>query len=127
MMWAHDCGILPVVADGGKVIGLITDRDICMAAALKHRNLSNIAVEDVTSGRVFDCKADDDVLKALTTMEENRVRRLPVVAADGTLEGMLSMNDIVLVAEEGSDKKDLRSRLAKWSRFTRLSVSIACN
>ena len=105
LMWENDCGILPVVAEGGKVVGVITDRDICMAANLKNRNLSNIAVEDVISGKVFACKPEDDVHLALKTMQENKVRRLPVVAADRKLEGILSMNDIVLKADEAKEKR----------------------
>jgi CBS domain-containing protein len=105
LMWENDCGVVPVVAEGGKVVGLITDRDICMAAHLKNRNLWNIAVEDVISGKVFACKPEDDIHSALKAMEENKVRRLPVVEADGTLEGILSLNDIVLKAEEPKEKK----------------------
>jgi CBS domain-containing protein len=105
LMWQNDCGILPVVAEGGKVVGLITDRDICMAAHLNSRNLWNIAVEEVISGKVFACKAEDDIRSVLTAMQENKVRRLPVVDADGTLEGILSLNDIVLKAEETKEKK----------------------
>jgi CBS domain-containing protein len=105
LMWDNDCGILPVVVEGGKVVGLITDRDICMAAATKGRNLSNIAVEDVISGNVFACKPEDEIKGALSTMRENKVRRLPVVAVDGKLQGVLSMNDVVLKAEETKDKK----------------------
>lgn len=105
LMWENDCGILPVVAEGGKVVGLITDRDICMAATLKNRNLSNIAVEDVISGKVFACKPEDDIRSALKTMQEYKVRRLPVIAADRKLEGILSMNDVVLKAAEAKGKK----------------------
>lgn len=105
LMWENDCGVLPVVADGGKVVGLITDRDICMAATMKGRTLSNIAVEDTISGNVFACKPGDDVHSALDTMRENKVQRLPVVTADGRLEGILSMNDVVLKAEEAREKK----------------------
>jgi CBS domain-containing protein len=105
LMWENDCGCLPVVAEGEKVVGLITDRDICMAANLKNRNLWNIAVEDVISDKLFACKPEDDIQTALKTMQESKVRRLPVVAADGTLEGILSMNDIVLKAEEPREKK----------------------
>ena len=105
LMWEADCGIVPVVAEGGRVVGLITDRDICMASMTKGRNVSNIVVEDVVSGKVFNCKPNDDIHIALETMRENKVRRLPVIAADGTLLGMLSMNDVMLRAEEARDKK----------------------
>jgi CBS domain-containing protein len=104
-MWERDCGILPVVAEGGKVVGLITDRDMCMAAAMKNRHLSNIAVEEVITGKVYACRPSDDVHLALRTMQEHKTRRLPVVDDDGTLAGILSMNDIVLKAEEGKDTK----------------------
>jgi CBS domain-containing protein len=104
-MWEADCGIIPVVAEGGKVVGVITDRDICMAAMTKGRAESIIAVEDVISGKLFACKPEDDIHVALNTMRENKVRRLPVVASDGKLEGILSMNDIVLRAEPVNKKK----------------------
>ena len=105
LMWENDCGMLPVVAEEGNVVGLITDRDICMAATLKSQNLWNIAVEEVISGDVYACKPEDDIRSALKTMREKRVRRLPVIAEDGTLKGVLSMNDVVLKAEESKDKK----------------------
>ena len=104
-LWDHDCGILPVVADGGRVVGLITDRDICIGGATRDRNLANIAVEEIMTGEVYSCASEDDVRKALETMQERRVRRLPVVAPDGTLEGILSINDITLNAKETTDKK----------------------
>lgn len=105
LMWENDCGILPVVTEAGKVVGLITDRDICMAAILKGHNLSSIAVEDVISEKVFACKAEDDIHIALNAMRQNKVRRLPVVDANGNLEGILSLNDVVLKAEKTKDKK----------------------
>jgi CBS domain-containing protein len=72
LMWENDCGALPVVAEGEKVVGLITDRDICMAANLNNRNLWNIAVEEVISGRLFACTPEDDIHSALKTMQKTR-------------------------------------------------------
>src|SRR5258708_7678276 len=76
-MWDYDCGILPVVGDEGRVVGLITDRDICIAGATKNRNLSDIAVEETMTGKVYSCAPEDDVDKALDTMQQRKVRRLP--------------------------------------------------
>jgi CBS domain-containing protein len=107
MMWEGDCGVLPVVNVSDKVVGMITDRDICMGAATKHRDPSTIAVSEVISGDTYSCKADDDVRAALTTMKEKRVRRLPVIDEEGNLKGILSMNDVVLRARENGKKLDL--------------------
>jgi CBS domain-containing protein len=104
-MWDYDCGILPVVADKGRVVGLITDRDICIAGATKNRNLANISVEEIMTGNVYACAPEDDLQKALETMRQRKVRRLAVVAPDGTLEGILSINDVTLNAKEIPDKK----------------------
>lgn len=104
-MWQNDCGILPVVEDGGKVVGLITDRDICMAGVFNARQLAHIAVKEVASTKVFGCGAEDDVRVVLKTMQENKLRRLPVLTHEGLLEGMVSMNDIVLRAEDAKDKR----------------------
>lgn len=105
LMWENDCGVVPVVTEEGKVCGLITDRDICMAATTQGRAPSNIAVEEIVSGDVFACQPGDDVHDALKAMREHKVMRLPVVAEDGSLEGILSMNDVVLNAKESGGKK----------------------
>ncbi len=109
LMWENDCGVLPIIKDGRKVVGLITDRDICMAAAMMHSNPSEISVEEVMTGQVYSVNAEDDVVQALETMREHKVRRVPVVSPEGELEGILSMNDIVLKAAEsnGIDYNDL--------------------
>lgn len=102
LMWENDCGILPIIKDGRKVIGLITDRDICMGTAMRNSSPSEISVEQVMSGRVYTATPDDDVELALQTMKEHKIRRVPVVNEEEELVGILSMNDIVLKAK-GSD------------------------
>src|ERR1041385_5520229 len=81
-MWEGDCGALPVVDDAGKFIGMITDRDICMAVATRHRLAGEILVSEVSSGAIYVCQPDDDVQFALKTMRQEQVRRLPVVNAE---------------------------------------------
>lgn len=99
-LWDNDCGVLPVVDDDGKVVGLISDRDICIAVITKNKLASEIAVGEVISGNaVFSCAADEDINQALRAMRQHQVRRLPVTGADETLEGILSINDVVLAAE----------------------------
>jgi CBS-domain-containing membrane protein len=105
VMWENDCGILPVIKDGRKVVGLITDRDICMAAAMHERSPSGISVEEVMSGALYAAGPDDDIHQALATMKEHKIRRLPVIDSEGGLKGILSMNDIVLKAREPNGKK----------------------
>jgi CBS domain-containing protein len=97
-MWRGDFGAMPVVA-GRKVVGMITDRDICMAAATKHRDPANIRAKEVISGQVYGCSADTDIRAALRIMQQKKVRRLPIISAeDESLQGILSMNDLALKA-----------------------------
>jgi CBS domain-containing protein len=106
-MWRNDCGVLPVVGDGEKVIGMVTDRDICMAAATKHCDPANIRVSEVTSGKVYGCAPDVDIHDALKIMRERQVRRLPIIGAeDGKLVGILSLNDVAL-KEQGGARSEL--------------------
>jgi CBS domain-containing protein len=100
-MWDADCGILPVV-DGGKVIGVITDRDICMALALKGARPNERSVGEVASATLWSCAPGDEVADALATMGRHRIRRLPVVEG-GRLVGILSLNDVVATASESAE------------------------
>jgi CBS domain-containing protein len=95
LMWERDCGALPVVKPDGKVSGMITDRDICVAIATRGQTAGRVTVSDVAGGKAFTCAPEDDAIVALQTMKSRRVRRLPVVDADGRLKGILSLSDVV--------------------------------
>jgi CBS domain-containing protein len=105
LMWEHDCGAVPVVNVDDKVVGMITDRDICFGATTKNHAPSEISVGEVITGRVFSCAPDDDIREALKTMRRERVRRLPVVDEGGALRGIVSLKDIALRAEEKTKGK----------------------
>lgn len=98
LMFEGRFGTLPVVDAQGNVAGILTDRDIAMAAATRQRNTAHIAVHEAMSPRVRCCGADDEVGAALKQMEGARVRRLPVLDATSRLVGILSIDDIVLRA-----------------------------
>ena len=98
LMLDADCGILPVVDDKGKLVGVVTDRDMYIALATRNTLASQLTVGDVARSQVFTCGPDDDVHTALTTMKQHHVRRLPVEGFGGTVAGIVSMNDILLAA-----------------------------
>jgi CBS domain-containing protein len=94
-MWERDCGALPVVNDEGRVTGMITDRDICIALATRGRSADRIAVREVARNKPHTCLPEDDATVALQVMQAHKVRRLPVVDGDGHVRGIVSLNDIV--------------------------------
>ena len=102
IMWRRDCGIVPVVRpDTQEVTGVITDRDICMAAATRHARTDDLYVRDVmTRDGVTTVTPSDSVRTAVQRMAEAQVRRVPVTDRSGVLVGMISLNDIALAAEK---------------------------
>jgi CBS domain-containing protein len=97
IMREHDCGFLPVVDSHGIVVGVITDRDVCLAGGTKRRSLARISVKETMSHPVFSCFPDENIKAVLATMATHRVRRLPVLNKSGHLVGVLSIDDIVHV------------------------------
>ena len=110
IMWRRDCGSVPVVDLEGRVVGMITDRDICMAVATRNKLASAIKVSEVISGKVYACSPDDRIEDALETMQSAQLRRLPVVDDDGKLHGILSINDVILNSARGRSKKHVAHR-----------------
>jgi CBS domain-containing protein len=105
LLWNANCGILPVANEEGKVIGVVTERDICMALGTRNRLPGEITVGEVTSGEVFACFTDDDIQTALGTMVREKVRRLPVLGKNRELLGILSLDDVVYDAEAPSSAR----------------------
>ena len=106
IMWRKDCGIVPVIDDRQELRGVITDRDICIAAATRHRRPGEISVREVMSGPAQAVRPEDDVRLALETMRTERVRRLPVVDAKNRLRGVISLNDVILRALPATTSMD---------------------
>jgi len=94
-MWTHDCGIVPVVNERGEAIGVVTDRDICIALGTRNATAAMLTAGDVMTQPVAGCVADDDCFVALMTMQERGVHRLPVLGVDDVVVGIVSLDDIV--------------------------------
>jgi CBS domain-containing protein len=93
LLWEQDCGAVPVVDAGGVVVGMITDRDITMAAYTRGQQLTSMSVGSTMSTAVQWCSPEHSLGDALRQMAEKQVRRLPVVEG-GKLVGLLTLADI---------------------------------
>ncbi len=94
MMWEHDCGIVPVVDDNGKLVGVATDRDVCMAAYFQGRRLADIPIESCMTREPSVCRPEDALAHAEQVMSDRQVHRVPVVDQAGLPIGMLSLSDL---------------------------------
>lgn len=98
MMRDGDMGAVPVV-DAGKLIGILTDRDIVVRAVADGKD-ADTKVADAMTTELFTVSPDDFVFEAVRLMGEKQVRRVPVVNPDGTLAGIIAMADVALETED---------------------------
>jgi CBS domain-containing protein len=105
LMWQADCGVLPVVREG-KICGIATDRDLFIALATRNARAAELTVGSVACEPVVTCSARDDVHQALSAMKAHRVRRLPVLDDSGAVVGIVSMNDLLLMASPNTSLTD---------------------
>ena len=94
LMWERRCGAVPVLDQGGSVIGLLTDRDVCMAAYTQGRRLDDVTVETAMSRPARTCLPTVAVEEAENLMMAHAVRRLVVVDSFGQIQGIVSLDDI---------------------------------
>ena len=103
LMWEHDIGALAVVDEHGQVIGMITDRDACMAAYTRGGALRDIPVEVAMSRHVVTCSPDDSDTAVAQVMAKHKIRRVPVVDELHRPVGMLSLNDLARTMARGRE------------------------
>ena len=92
-MKEHDVGILPVV-DDGKLVGVVTDRDIVVRAVFERLRPEMTRVRDVMTPKTVSCYADQEVTEASVLMERNLVHRLTVLDRNQKLVGIVSLSDV---------------------------------
>jgi len=103
LLWDYDCGVVPVIEDAGeRVVGMVTDRDICMATWSRNLAPSLIGTSEAMSHGLVYCSPTDSIETAEEIMRSRKVRRLPVLDAAGKIVGILSVTDIARVARQPS-------------------------
>jgi CBS domain-containing protein len=105
IMWDCDCGAVPVLDESDRLVAIVTDRDICMAALLQDRAPSTIPVSWAMSKELHFCAPDDSVSSAEQIMRARQIRRLPVLDADRRLVGLISVADILRGTERDKGRK----------------------
>ncbi len=103
IMWDHDCGFVPVVDASGIVTGVVTDRDICIATSTRRRLPEDISAAQAMMSPIHACLTDDNVSDVLSAMRQFRIRRIPVIDGNGRLQGVISLNDIVLASNDSRE------------------------
>lgn len=93
LMNDHDCAAIPIVRSG-KVVGIVTDRDIACRCVARGRNAAEVEAGEIMSSPVIAVRADDAASVAIVLMEENCIHHLPVVKDDGTLIGIVAQADL---------------------------------
>jgi CBS domain-containing protein len=137
MMKQEDTGVIPVVdydlngngksADDrnydsrhysrGKLVGLITDRDIAVRAVSEGKDCTSTAVEEVMSSDIHTARPNDRVVDVIRTMGNKQVRRIPVTNENGYLVGMISMADIAVETHEDYELAEAIEEISKGSSF----------
>ncbi len=124
IMWEHDCGCVPVVDDEQQVVGMLTDRDVCMAAYTQGARLHEIPISSAMSRKVRSCRRDEDVEVVLDRMCSDQVRRLPVVDERKRLIGIVSLNDI---AVEAANERALKRKQVTLEQVARTLATVCAH
>lgn len=101
LMVEADCGEIPVTDSSNRLVGVITDRDIVCRVVAKGKNPSAVTAGEVMTEPVVCVKEDTSLQDVMSVMEENQIRRVPVVDATGCCCGIISQADVAMNAREG--------------------------
>jgi CBS domain-containing protein len=116
-----DIGVLPVIeAETGKLVGIITDRDIVVRVIAEDKLVRETRVGDVMTKEVFTARPDDFAFEAIRLMGEKQVRRIPIIDDLGVLKGIVSMADVALEMEDeveiAETLEEISSGKAFWNK-----------
>lgn len=99
LMWECDCGVVVLTDRDGRLAGVVTDRDVAMAALLQNKPLRELPVSSAMAHNVAFCHVGDMLEAVEQVMRESRVRRVPIVDDDRKPVGIVSLNDLARFAD----------------------------
>ena len=105
LMWIGNCGFLPVMGDDGKIVGVITDRDLCCSLMADGLDPNTTTIEKFMTLNPVTCREEEDVESCERLMQEHQIRRIPVVNAEDSVIGIVAQADLAL--------KDKSERVSK--------------
>lgn len=112
LMLRHNLGALPVCDDGGKLRGILTDRDIVIRCVAADMAPEDTKIREIMTRGIQTCSAEDDAAGALESMSRHQVRRLPVVEEGGKLVGMVSLCDLARNAASSMEAAEALSEIS---------------
>ncbi|MDQ3004908.1 MAG: CBS domain-containing protein [Chloroflexota bacterium] len=116
LMKDEDIGPVLIVDDshdGKRLVGIVTDRDLAIKVVGEGRDPKSTRVEDVMTGSLVTCRADDDVQNAIQAMSQNQLRRIPVVDDDGQLVGIISQADVATRLNEPQSTAEVVKEISR--------------
>jgi CBS domain-containing protein len=102
-------GIMPVCEHGGRVIGVVTDRDLAVRICAEDVRTSTTLVTEVMTAGVIACRPEDPVARAEALMRQHRITRVLVTDSSGCLGGVLSLSDLVFYEPPARMARTLRA------------------
>ena len=105
LMRSRDCGVVPVVDEEKRVVGMLTDRDLCLAVVARNRKASDVKCGELLGGRLIVCAPEDKLEDALRKMRKHQIKRLAAIGRSGEIVGILTVADVLLAVRKDKNLK----------------------